>query len=95
MDYATILFENFGDDVKWWSTFNEPRQVCLGGYDAGGISPQNLHPGRGAYICSHNLLRAHAKAYRVYDEKFRATQNGIEVKFLSEFRIYVLVDRES
>jgi len=67
----------------------------LGGYDAGGISPQNLNPGRGAYICSHNLLRAHAKAYRIYDEKFRATQNGIEVKFFREFITQLLIDRES
>nr|AEE61793.1 unknown [Dendroctonus ponderosae] len=76
VDYATLLFENFGDDVKWWTTFNEPNQVCSGAYDTGGSSPQNLHPGTGAYICGHNLLRAHAKTYRVYDERFRATQNG-------------------
>uniref|UniRef100_A0AAR5P2F7 Myrosinase 1 n=1 Tax=Dendroctonus ponderosae TaxID=77166 RepID=A0AAR5P2F7_DENPD len=76
VDYATLLFENFGEDVKWWATFNEPKQTCSGGYDSGGFSPQNLHPGRGAYICAHNLLRAHAKAYRVYDERFRATQKG-------------------
>lgn len=77
MDYATLLFETFGEDVKWWITFNEPKQICAGGYDTGGYSPQNLHPGTGAYLCAHNLLRAHAKAYRVYDEKFRDTQNGM------------------
>ncbi|XP_030752211.1 myrosinase 1-like [Sitophilus oryzae] len=76
VDYATLLFERFGDDVKWWTTFNEPKQTCAGGYDWGGISPQKRLSGVGGYICAHNLLRAHAKAYRVYDEKFRATQNG-------------------
>lgn len=76
VDYATLLWETF-DDVKWWITFNEPKQICGGGYDYGWTSPQNLSPGRGGYICGHNLLRAHAKAYRVYDEKFRAKQNGL------------------
>lgn len=90
VDYATILFENFGDQVKWWSTFNEPRQTCAGGYDYGGISPQKLNPGRGGYICSHNLLRAHAKAYRVYDEQFRATQNGIN-PILVFWRKFILI----
>ncbi|XP_030752209.1 myrosinase 1-like [Sitophilus oryzae] len=76
VDYATLLWERFGDDVKWWTTFNEPKQTCAGGYDSGGISPQKRYSGRGGYICAHNVLRAHAKAYRVYDDKFRATQNG-------------------
>ncbi|ENN83222.1 hypothetical protein YQE_00419, partial [Dendroctonus ponderosae] len=75
VDYATLLFENFGDEVKWWTTFNEPNQVCSGAYDTGCSSPQNLHPGTGAYICGPKL-RAHAKTYRVYDERFRATQNA-------------------
>ncbi|CAG9772233.1 unnamed protein product [Ceutorhynchus assimilis] len=76
VDYATLLFEQFGDDVKWWITFNEPKQICGGGYDYGGFSPQTLSSGRGGYICAHNLLKAHAKVYRVYDEKYRTKQNG-------------------
>ena len=28
------------------------------------------------YMCMHNLLKAHAKAYHIYDEEFRPTQNG-------------------
>lgn len=77
VDYADLLFQTYGDDVKWWVTFNEPKQTCAGGYDSGGISPQDrLQSGIGGYICAHNLLRAHAKTYRLYDEKYRATQNG-------------------
>ncbi|KAL1506317.1 hypothetical protein ABEB36_005705 [Hypothenemus hampei] len=76
VDYATLLFDNFGDDVKWWVTFNEPKQTCGGGYDVGGISPQNIHRGTGGYICAHNLLRAHAKVYRLYESKYKATQKG-------------------
>lgn len=28
VDYARFLFETFGDDVKEWITFNEPKQAC-------------------------------------------------------------------
>lgn len=28
------------------------------------------------YLCVHHVLLAHAKAYRLYQEKYKATQNG-------------------
>ena len=28
------------------------------------------------YLCIHNVLKAHARAYHIYDEEFRAQQNG-------------------
>lgn len=28
------------------------------------------------YIVAHNALRAHGKIFRLYDEKYRAKQNG-------------------
>lgn len=30
----------------------------------------------GHYLCIHNSLKAHATAYRIYDEEFRPTQQG-------------------
>lgn len=30
----------------------------------------------GGYACGHNVLKAHARAYRIYDREFRRTQNG-------------------
>ena len=29
--YAETLFENFGDRVKYWITFNEPSDYCVPG----------------------------------------------------------------
>lgn len=30
--YANLLFERFGDRVKYWITFNQPADICLDGY---------------------------------------------------------------
>lgn len=32
--------------------------------------------GTGPYICGHNVLKAHARAYEIYNKEFRSTQNG-------------------
>lgn len=28
------------------------------------------------YLCSHNVIKAHARAYHIYDEEFRVQQQG-------------------
>nr|AJE75668.1 putative glycosyl hydrolase [Chrysomela lapponica] len=75
-DYAAVCFELFGDDVKLWTTFNEPKQICTGGYGYAYFFPYIHSEGLLEYQCAHNVLRAHAKAYRIYDERFRASQGG-------------------
>ncbi|KAL1462360.1 hypothetical protein WDU94_014200 [Cyamophila willieti] len=30
----------------------------------------------GEYLAAHNMLRAHARAYRLYERKFKASQKG-------------------
>lgn len=74
-NYARLAFTLFGDQVKNWMTFNEPLQVCQGGY-AGIAAPAVVSDGIGDYLCAHTLLKAHARAYHIYDKEFRASQNG-------------------
>ncbi|XP_063932750.1 myrosinase 1-like [Zophobas morio] len=74
--YARTLFEELGDLVKLWLTFNEPKQTCMQGYGDGEKAPGIKASGVADYKCTHVLLKAHAKAYHIYDEEFRATQNG-------------------
>lgn len=76
VDYARFLFETFGDDVKEWITFNEPKQTCEQGYGIGILAPNIVDPGVKNYQCGHNLIIAHGKAYRMYDQKFREKQKG-------------------
>ncbi|XP_018575352.1 myrosinase 1 [Anoplophora glabripennis] len=75
-EYAKICFELFQDDVKMWITINEPKQVCHDGYGTGGAAPGVVSNGVGEYVCAKNILLAHAKAYHVYDDEFRAKNQG-------------------
>ncbi|XP_074025867.1 myrosinase 1 isoform X2 [Leptinotarsa decemlineata] len=75
-DYAKVCFEHFGQQVKFWSTFNDPLQICVGGYGYGYLAPALKDPGVGEYICGHNLLKAHAAAYHLYEKSFRDVQGG-------------------
>ncbi|XP_049837071.1 myrosinase 1-like [Schistocerca gregaria] len=75
VEYARILFENFGDRVKWWITFNEPHQF-VEGYSVPWGAPGQRAPGIGDYLATHTVIKAHARVWHLYDEQYRATQNG-------------------
>lgn len=75
-DYARLCFELFGNDIKRWLTINEPKLVCQAGYGGSAKAPGLNLQGTGEYVCSHNILLAHAKAYHIYEEEFRPSQKG-------------------
>lgn len=75
-NYANVLFENFGDRVKTWITFNEPHEFCKQGYAYGVFAPGIKAPGLGEYLCTHNVLEGHAAAYHLYKEKYFTKQQG-------------------
>lgn len=75
VDYARVCFELFGDSVKYWSTFNEPRQPCYYGYGTGGAAPA-IASIPAEYTCSHNMILAHAEVYHLYNKTFKAKQKG-------------------
>jgi lactase-phlorizin hydrolase len=66
-----ILFQ-----VKLWITLNEPWIISVLGHGDGVSAPGMTGIGDKVYTVTHNLLRAHAKAYRVYENEFSALQNG-------------------
>lgn len=66
-DYARTCFREFGDSVKYWATFNEPQWFCGNRNNMSAIKD---------YQCARNVLRAHAKAYRIYEKEFKPTQKG-------------------
>ncbi|VDI62105.1 lactase-phlorizin hydrolase, partial [Mytilus galloprovincialis] len=75
-EYARVCFNNFGDRVKLWITINEPHMVSVLGYGDGTMAPGIKGSGTKDYIVTHNLIKAHAKTYHIYDKEFRSTQQG-------------------
>ncbi|PHT88649.1 Beta-glucosidase 44 [Capsicum annuum] len=79
-DYADFCFKMFGDRVKNWFSFNEPRVIAALGYDTGNFAPGrcskpfgNCTDGDSAtepYIVAHNLILCHASAAQRYREKY-------------------------
>ncbi|XP_051937935.1 lactase/phlorizin hydrolase [Hippocampus zosterae] len=102
-DFADFCFSTFGDRVKFWLTFNQPHTIAWSGYGLGRIPPNVRQPGSAPYRVAHNLIKAHAKAYRIYDEKYRKAQDGlvslalgsdwVEPKAVNVLREVVAADR--
>ena len=59
-----------------WITLNEPWATSVLGYGDGTYAPGVQGIGDSVYVAAHNQIRAHAKAYRVYEKEFAALQNG-------------------
>ncbi|NXS17264.1 LPH hydrolase, partial [Mystacornis crossleyi] len=75
--FADFCFQTFGDRVKFWITFNEPNIIAWLGYGLGTFPPNVKDPGSAPYRVAHILLKAHARAYHTYDDKYRASQAGV------------------
>ena len=81
----------FGDRVKNWMTFNEPRVVAALGYDNGFHAPGRCskeygnctagNSGTEPYIVAHHLILSHAVAVQRYREKY-------QVWFCSYFLVF-------
>jgi len=83
--YARICFQQFGDRVKHWLTFNEPLTFSWIGYGVGVHAPGRCsdrtrcrygNSSTEPYIVSHNVLLAHARAVQLYRAQFQRSQNG-------------------
>lgn len=79
-DYARVCFESFGDRVKTWITINEPPNICFQGYGQswadGGLAPGIDDHGVADYLCGHSIIKAHARAYHLYNNTYKPTQKG-------------------
>ncbi|KAJ4753102.1 beta glucosidase 12 [Rhynchospora pubera] len=98
-DYAEVCFQEFGDRVKNWITFNEPWSYSVGGYGSGILAPGRCSPwvdtnclggdsAKEPYIVAHNQLLAHAATVAIYRKKFQEAQKGkIGITLVSNWMI--------
>ncbi|XP_032335258.1 lactase-phlorizin hydrolase isoform X1 [Camelus ferus] len=76
-EYAEVLFQRLGDKVKFWITLNEPFVIANQGYGYGTAAPGiSFRPGTAPYIAGHNLIKAHAEAWHLYNDVYRSSQGG-------------------
>ncbi|NXA36089.1 LPH hydrolase, partial [Eudromia elegans] len=76
VSYANFSFATFGHDVKFWITFHEPWVISYAGYGTGEHPPGITDPGIASYKVAHTILKAHAKVWHLYNEKYRSVQQG-------------------
>ena len=74
--YAEVCFEAFGDKVKLWTTFNEPKWFTVNGYLIGNYPPaeQDLQH---TIICGFNVMYASALAIQKFRQGKFQGQIGI------------------
>ena len=74
--YAEVCFEAFGDKVKLWTTFNEPKWFTVNGYLIGNYPPaeQDLQH---TIICGFNVMYANALAIQKFRQGKFQGQIGI------------------
>ena len=77
LNYASVLFDNFGDLVDYWVTFNEPIATFVG--HARGFFAPGLNDEKYARQCIHHLLLCHGEAVRLFRGRGMHSQIGIVV----------------
>ncbi|KAL4103163.1 hypothetical protein PRIC1_006898 [Phytophthora ramorum] len=72
VQYSTLLYNEFGGKVDFWTTFNEPLSFVVYGYNTG-LHPPGLHDSPTlVYEVAHKVLLSHAYAV----QKFRELKSG-------------------
>ncbi|KAL0994850.1 hypothetical protein UPYG_G00128060 [Umbra pygmaea] len=75
-DYADFCFQTFGNDVKYWITIDNPFVVSWNGYGTGKVAPGIKNDPDLPFKVGHNLLKAHAAAWHLYNRRYRSHQKG-------------------
>ncbi|KAE8379069.1 glycoside hydrolase superfamily [Aspergillus bertholletiae] len=73
--YAKVVFRALGSRVHHWTTFTEPHNIAVTGYQTGVYAP-GLHSDRYSWIVGHSLLVAHGSVVKVFRDEFQPLCQG-------------------
>lgn len=66
--YARAVFEEYGQKLDTWYSFNEPYTVCSLGFGNGYHAPNINEPAHAPYDVGHTILLAHGDARRAFQD---------------------------
>ncbi|HTR96999.1 MAG TPA: glycoside hydrolase family 1 protein [Candidatus Acidoferrales bacterium] len=74
-EFVRFCAREFGGEVDWWCTVNEPEVYAFRGWSEGIWPPRVRDNSRALEVIAH-LLEAHGRAYRVLHAEDRADADG-------------------
>ncbi len=77
VEYAKVCFNEYGDKVKHWITFNEIWPVACGQYITGTFPPAIKYDLEKAIQSMHNMMVAHAKAVKLFKDNNYKGEIGV------------------
>jgi len=75
IEYVSFCAREFGGEVDWWCTVNEPEVYAFRGLSEALWPPRKRDDGAALLVIS-NLLEAHGRAYRAIHENDRTDADG-------------------
>lgn len=87
-DYCRLAFQQFGNIVPYWFTFNEPWTFSTFGYSVGAHAPGRSSNSTEAYTVTHHVLISHATVVRLY---WRMREQG---QVMQRGRISIVVNSD-
>jgi beta-glucosidase/6-phospho-beta-glucosidase/beta-galactosidase len=80
VEYADLMFQEFGSKINYWATFNEPWTFATQGYGNGIKAPGYKKSATNAYTAAHNTLLAHGYAVQRFRERKSSKTINSEAK---------------
>jgi beta-glucosidase len=74
-DFVRICAREYGGEVDWWCTINEPEVYAFRSYSEGLWPPRKRDDGAALVVIGH-LLEAHGRAYRILHAEDRVDADG-------------------